>query len=227
MQDLLARIHELEETVARMQNSPAVGIVSSARNDPVLGPVVRLTLPDQDGKVTGEVQVAQRSCLGISDYHLPRPGERMLLHKMHNGPEGAIAHGAMYSISTTTPPQQNDQNHHTTWDDGSTMTVTPGGKGKGGMNLVCTTQITVDVNGGITVTTGGAISITAGGAVTVTAAGTVTVTAPLINANGVQIDNGGNVTIPGTLTVKGNVIFKAQGTIATHLTNEDGAGGGS
>src|SRR5258708_12697277 len=128
MQTFLERFHELEHTVARMQNSPCIGIVAVSKNDNVLGPVARFTLPDQDNKVTGFIQVAQKSCLGRSDYHLPRPGERMLVHKMNNGAEGAIAHGAMYSASVTTPPQGNDQNHHTTLNDTSPLTLTPAPK---------------------------------------------------------------------------------------------------
>jgi phage baseplate assembly protein gpV len=73
----------------------------------------------------------------------------------------------------------------------------------------------------------GAWTKAVGGAITITAGGNVTITAPMITLNGVTIDSSGNVSIPGTLTVKGNVSFRSQGTIATHLTNEDGSGGGA
>jgi len=77
----------------------------------------------------------------------------------------------------------------------------------------------IQVSGNWTKQVGGTISINAGGK--------ITVTAPMISLNGVLIDSSGNVTIPGTLTVQKTVTFNQDGTIATHLTNSDGSGGGA
>jgi hypothetical protein len=49
----------------------------------------------------------------------------MLIQKLGNGPEDAIATHALYSTSVAAPPQGSPDNDHTTFDDGSTLTVAP------------------------------------------------------------------------------------------------------
>lgn len=175
-----------EETLARAENDHCVGIVSDRKNDPVWGPVCRFTIPDQDGKVTGWIPIGQKSCVGTASYHLPRIGERMLIQKLGNGPEDAVATHALYSVSVAAPPQGSIDNHHSTFDDGSTMTVAPGS----GIHLVATNALTLDVNGGTTIATNGGITISSGG--------TITITAPSITLNA-------NVQINGNLNVNGTV----------------------
>jgi phage baseplate assembly protein gpV len=221
--DLLERIAELEHTVHRMQNSPCIGIVADAKNDPVLGPVARYSLPDQDGKTTAFIQVAQKSTLGTAHYHLPRIGERMIVHKLHNGPEGAFANGSLYGASTTTPPQGNTANEHVTFDDGSTLTVTP----SRGMNLVATTPLKIDCGAGISISLAGDYTINAGATVQITAGSPVTITAPNIVLNGCTIDSAGNLHVVGTLIVEGAVNFKTGGSASPNIVNTSGSGGGS
>jgi phage baseplate assembly protein V len=57
--------------------------------------------------------------------------------------------------------------------------------------------------------------------------GNVTVTAANVTIQGGTITLQGNVHITGSLTVDQTVTFNKDGSIATHLTNDDGAGGGS
>lgn len=208
------KVDEHDQNLARRENSVAVGIVSDRQNHAKWGPICRFTLPDQDGKVTGWIPVGQKSCVGTAHYHLPRIGERMLLHKLGNGPEAAIATHALYSVSVSAPPQGNEDNHHTTFDDGSTLTVAPGS----GIHIVATNALSLDVNAATTFNANGMINITCGG--------TVMITAPTINLNGVIIDSSGNVTIPGNLTVQGTTSLQLA-TANPHCTNTDGSGNGS
>jgi phage baseplate assembly protein gpV len=115
------RIDEHERTLNRAENDHVIGIVSDRRNDPQWGPICRFTLPDQDGKVTGWIPIGQKSCVGTANYFLPRIGERMLIQKLGNGPEDAVATNALYSTSVAAPPQGSVDNDHTTFDDGSTL----------------------------------------------------------------------------------------------------------
>jgi len=211
---LFDRIDEHERTLDRAENDHVIGIVSDRKNDKQRGPVCRFTLPDQDNKMTGWISIGQKSCVGVAEYHLPRIGERMLIQKLGNGPEDAIATHALYSTSVSAPPQASVDNHHSTFDDGSTLTVAPGS----GIHLVATNALTLDVNAGTTFNANGTISITCGG--------TVTITAPQINLNGVLIDSSGNVTIPGNLTVQGTTNLQLT-TASPHCLNSDGTGGGT
>ena len=204
------RVDEHERTLARAENDHVIGIVSDRRNDKQWGPVCRFTLPDQDGKVTGWIPIGQKSCVGTAEYHLPRIGERMLIQKLGNGPEDAVATHALYSTSVAAPPQGSPDNHHSTFDDGSTMTVAPGS----GIHLVATNALTLDVNAATTFNANGTISISCGG--------TVTITAPTINLNGVTIDSSGNMRIPGSLTVIGFTDCKGGGQTNPHMLNVDG-----
>ena len=204
------RIDEYGRTLDRAENDHCIGIVSDRRNDKQWGPICRFTIPDQDGKVTGWIPIGQKSCVGTAEYHLPRIGERMLIQKLGNGPEDAVATHALYSTSVAAPPQGSIDNDHTTFDDGSTLTVAPGS----GMHLVATNALTLDVNGATTYNANGTISISVGGQ--------FTVTAPSINLNGVIIDSNGNVTIPGNLTVQGFTNCQGGGTTTPHMTNADG-----
>jgi phage baseplate assembly protein V len=204
------RVTETERTLNRAESDHVVGIVSDRKNDPIWGPVARFTIPDQDNKVTGWIAVGQKSCVGTAEYFLPRIGERMLIQKLGNGPEDAVATAALYSTSVAAPPQGSPDNVHKTFDDGSTLTVAPGS----GMHLVATNALTLDV--------GGATTLNANGTITFSIGGTFSVTAPSINLNGVIIDSSGNVHIPGTLTVDGFTSCKGGGTTTPHMTNADG-----
>jgi phage baseplate assembly protein V len=204
------RLDEHERTLNRAENDHAIGIVSDRRNDPQWGPVCRFTLPDQDNKTTGWIAIGQKSCVGRAEYFLPRIGERMLIQKLGNGPEDAVATHALYSTSVAAPPQGSPDNDHVTLDDGSTLTAAPGS----GLHLVATNALTLDVNGATTWNANGPISISVGGQFIVTASS--------INLNGVIIDSSGNVTIPGTLTVNGFTSCKGGGTTTPHMTNADG-----
>jgi phage baseplate assembly protein V len=210
MKGLFDRVTNVERTLNRAETDHVIGIVSDRRNDKQWGPVARFTIPDQDNKVTGWISVGQKSCVGTAEYFLPRIGERMLIQKLGNGPEDAVATHALYSTSVSAPPQSSIDNDHKTFDDGSTLTVAPGT----GMHLVATNALTLDVDGATTFNANGTITISVGG--------TFQVTAPSINLNGVIIDSSGNVTIPGTLTVNGFTSCKGGGTTTPHMTNADG-----
>src|SRR6266481_6103673 len=109
------RIDEHERSLDRAENDHVIGIVSDRKNDKQWGPVCRFTLPDQDGKVTGWIPIGQKSCVGTAEYHLPRIGERMLIQKLGNGPEDAVATHALYSTSVSAPPQGSIDNQHATF----------------------------------------------------------------------------------------------------------------
>ena len=215
---------EHEAEINRSSADTAIAIVSDAKIDPIQGPVVRVTYTDCAGKVSAWLPYAQRNTVGTSNYSLPRLRERVIVQKLSNGRENAVVMGSIYSAAVSNPPQANPDDHTTTFDDGSTISIDPNQgtaeismtqdiqvlaganiltANNGTLTMESTGAIQIDGSSTLTVNIEALTAVTVHAAINVTASDTITVKAPLINLNGVRIDSSGNVTIPGTLTVKG------------------------
>jgi len=232
MSDFFESKRHLHHEVNKSSTDNLVGIVSDRKVDPVLGPVVKVTYPDCDGKVSPWLQVQQKSTIGTASFHLPQIRERVLVQKFANGREGGIVTGAIYCSSVSAPIQSSINNESQTLLDGSFFEMNPD-TGSASLSMTQSVQveagatIQVAANSAISINGGTTILVQGGGQITIVSAAEVLINAPSINANGMTIDSNGNVSIPGTLGVNGNVNFSAGGQIQTHLTNLDGAGGGA
>lgn len=213
--------------------------------------MIRVNYPDRDNMVSPWLPLMQKSTAGTQDFWMPRIGEQVhVLHTMDGDSQGIVL-GASYTSgnpstydarvastsktppakgpvpstggpSTSSPSSPNAR--HVTFEDKAFFEHNPD-NGTTTANTQGPLQIVT--TGYIHVSAGATIDVTAGSTIKIVGGGTVTITAPLIIANGVSIDANGNVIIPGTLQVTGNVTFKAGGSIQTHLQNLDGGGGGS
>jgi phage baseplate assembly protein V len=92
---------------------------------------------------------------------------------------------------------------------------------KGQIHIVTGGDLDADVTGNVVAN--------AGGDLTATITGNATITANQINLNGVIIDSSGDITLPAGKFVKADSFQGVAGApVATpHMTNNDGAGGGS
>jgi phage baseplate assembly protein V len=200
------KFQEHDHDLRRQSTGTSIGIVSDAKLDPKIGPVVRLTFPDRDGKVSAWTPYAQHGgTIGTASYKLPRVGERVLVHHLHNGPESGVAVGAIYSTAVSAPPQSGDpKNTQTTFDDGSTMMIKPMEAGGGAAEMSMIGPVKVSAGGLISLTANATISITGGGTITITSGSLVHISAPTINLNGIIIDSAGNASFPGNVSTQGN-----------------------
>jgi phage baseplate assembly protein gpV len=213
--------------------------------------MVRVNYPDRDNMVSPWLPLMQKSTAGAQDFWLPRIGEQVhVLHSADGDSQGVVL-GASYTSgnpttydarvastsnkppakgpapanggpSTRSPSSPNAR--HVVYDDGTFFEHNPDNS-----TTTANTQgpFQLATTGYVHVYSGATIDVTAGSTIKIVGGGTIMITAPLIIANGVSIDANGNVVIPGTLQVTGNVTFKAGGSIQTHLTNLDGQGNGS
>ena len=189
---------------------------------------VRVQYPDRDGLTTYWLPILNRTSAGSKQFSLPNIGDEVHVLHFPQAPETGIVLGATFNDMNPAPQLVGAQRsgngspndsvphtvsgpyaHHTLFADGTYEDYNPE-----------TSIKTTNTQGAINTVTVGPYTITSTNPITITSSGNITV-------NGVIIDPNGNMTIPGTLTVKGNVTFQASGSIATHLTNNDGAGGGS
>jgi phage baseplate assembly protein V len=195
-------------------NGPEVQIAYTDRN--IISDWTRIGVPGGSG--------------AFHHYHCPDIGDNVTVLHMPTGIEQGIVVCSNPTDNNPTFVPNSIDSHAMAGQDGSFFehepnsgTTTMAGIGhlhiQAGEALLYFATENVQVSGNWTKQVGGTITINAGGQ--------ITVTAPMISLNGVLIDSAGNVTIPGTLTVKGNVAFEATGTIATHLTNLDGSGAGA
>jgi phage baseplate assembly protein V len=190
------------------------GTVIDRRNG-ANGPEVRVSFPDRD--ISSDwLPVSQSGSGGMSFHHCPRVGANVLVAHIGTGVERGLVLGSNPTENGGSVIPNSLNSLAMLADDGAQFEYNPD-TGQLLVGGVATIKI---VGGGtITIVTGGDIDATAGGNANVTAA-TAT-----IKAGSITLD--GNVRITGTLTVVNTVTFQKDGTIATHLTNLDGAGAGS
>lgn len=195
------------------------------------GAEVRIAYPDR-GVTSDWLPVGQPTTGGASTHSCPRNNSNAIVLHLPTGIEqGVVICTTATDNGGAVIPQHIDE-VVSVFEDGAAIGYNPQ---SGVFNLVGVNQITIGAGGTVSLYSGGslllqisgAVNAKVGGAITISAGATVQITAPMINLNGVTIDQAGNVMIPGTLTVKGNVTLQSTGTIATHLVNADGAGGGS
>lgn len=174
-----------------------------------------VTYPDR-GYQTGFLNVLQRNTISNQDYTVPEVGEMVwVLHPPRARVRGLIL-GSVYTVHNP-PPYNVGSTRGMVFKDGTFMIYD-----------YKNNTYQINIKGKWTIVTTDAISMSGGTTISITAKGNITVTSQSqINLNGVIIDANGNVKIPGNLEVVQNVQFDAGGTINTHLTNIDGAGGGA
>jgi phage baseplate assembly protein V len=177
---------------------------------------VRVQYPDRDGLTTYWLPMLNRTSAGSKQFSLPNIGDEVHVLHFPQAQETGIVLGATFNDMNPAPQLisaggtvSGPYSHQTIYADGTYEDYNPE-----------TSVKTLNTQGAINTVTIGPYTISSQGPITITSSGNVTI-------NGVIVDPNGNVTVPGTLTVDGNVTFKASGTIQTHLTNQDGAGGGS
>lgn len=174
------------------------GRITKVKTSPSVAATV--TYPDR-GFQSQYLVVLQRNTIGHQDYYVPVPGEPVWVLMQGKSQYRGLILGSAYTDGCP-PPFNSTTVRGMKFADGSYIIYDTANSGNYQINLA--------------------------GKMTVTAATTLTITTKSdTTVNGVIIDTNGNVTIPGTLTVKGNVTFQTTGSIQTHLTNLDGAGGGS
>jgi len=169
---------------------------------------VRVQYLDKDGLVSQPLPVKQKGCRTTGSFYCPKIGDDVCVTVLPNGQEEGFVDGSFYNANNP-PPTIDPDCHHTTFADGTIIEYTEAlsavvGRTARAGQLRIKSQQPINI-----------------------ISGNIVVTAPMITLNGVTIDSSGNVHIPGTLTVDGSVRFNASGSIATHLTNDDGAGNGS
>lgn len=178
------------------------------------GPEVLVTYYDRD--ITSDwLPVGQQGASGMTMFYCPRVGDNVTVlhyptaietgvvictHPTSNG--GAIQPDSINSVALM-------------GDNGEQMSYNPDTK-----------TLALQGLGTVAISASGDTNQQSNGNMTVIVGGTFKVTAAQINLNGVLIDSGGNVTIPGDLTVLGNTNLEL--TIANpHCLNTDGSGGGT
>ena len=188
------------------------------------GPQVKVVYPDRDGVTSDWLPVGQAGSAGTGFHYCPRVGDNVTVAHFPTGIEQGMVIGTNPTPNNPAfkPRSLNAVAMQT--DDGAYFEHDPDA---GCLSLAGIATLYLQSKGELSAAIGTTVTLTSGGTITVTAGGTVKNTAPKIKFNGVLNDSSGNVTIPGTLTVQQNVQFNATGSIATHLANNDGAGGGS
>lgn len=177
------------------------GRITKVKTSPSIAATV--SYPDR-GFQSQYLVVLQRNTIGHQDYYVPVPGEAVWVLMQGKSQYRGVILGSAYTDNCP-PPFNSTTVRGMKFSDGS---------------YIIYDAATGGTSGNYQISLAGQANITAGTTLTITTKSNTTV-------NGVIIDTNGNMTIPGTLTVKGNVTFQAGGTIQSHLTNLDGAGGGS
>jgi len=169
---------------------------------------VRVQYLDKDGLISKPLPVKQKGSRTTGSFYCPKVGDDVCVTMLPNGSEDGFVDGSFYNTGNP-PPTVDPDCHHTTFADGTiieyveALPATVGRAGRAGQLRVKSAQ---------------PINITSGAVMVI--APSVTIQAPSITLQG-------NVHITGTLTVDDNVSFGKGGSIATHLTNNDGQGNGS
>ena len=178
----------------RYKTLATVAVVSERKNDPVRGPLVRVTWPET-GKTSAWFPVLQSGTVGTTWFRCPRLGERVIVTRFADGSEKGVVVGAIYNGSVRSPSQDNLDNLHITFDDGTAITFDPANStltldSKGPINLKTKGPVKLESEGDVELTTKANLSAKA--------SGKATVEAP-------NVELKGNVKIAGDLTVEGGL----------------------
>jgi phage baseplate assembly protein V len=204
-----------------------IAVVAGRKNDPVRGPMVRVTWNDSR-KTSTWLPVAQQGTVGMSWFRCPRIGERVKVTRLVGGPELGIVEGSVYDSYVKSPVQDNLDNLHVTFDDGTSITFDPSNS-----------TLTLDSKGPINLKTKGPIKLESEGDVEVDtqanlnakASGKATVEAPDIELKG-NVKVTGNLTVEDALTAEGvqfnsDIKVTGNGTASGLWIDSTGAGVGS
>jgi phage baseplate assembly protein V len=178
------------------------------------------------GYQTNFIPCLQKNTLGAQEFYVPEPGETVWVLHPANSPETGLILGSVYTVKN--PPPYNTKNKRgIVFADGGYVIYDVTGAGTYAIHVPGRVQLT---SGGDTdVTTGanlnakvtGDVVATVSGALTATISGTANITAPNIELHG-------NTKVFGTLRCTGFFTADVGGTtLSSHITNADGAGGGS
>jgi len=204
-----------------------IAVVAGRKNDPVRGPMVRVTWNDSR-KTSTWLPVEQQGTVGMSWFRCPRIGERVKVTRLVGGPELGIVEGSVYDSYVKSPVQDNLDNLHVTFDDDTSLTFDPS-----------TSTLTLDSKGSINLKTKGPIKLESEGDVELTtkaslnakASGKATVEASDIELKG-RVKITGDLTVEGALTSDGaqftkDISVKGNGTASGLWIDSTGAGVGS
>jgi phage baseplate assembly protein V len=195
------------------------------------GAQVQVSLPDR-GITTDWIPVGQTGSAGTISHFCPRIGDNVVVASFGTGIEmgTVIATNCTPNNPSFQPRSLNSTS--TQFDDGSLFEYDPDA-GCLSINGVATIyvnalgQVQIIAGGDIDVTTRGNCNVTVSGNLTASVTGNANVTAATATIQAATITLEGNVMVTGTLQVMEAVQFDSTGTIASHLTNLDGEGGGS
>jgi len=211
----------------RYRTLAAIAVVSERENDPVRGPLVRVTWPET-GKTSAWLPVLQSGTVGTTWFRCPRLGERVIVTRFADGPEQGVVAGAIYNGSVKSPTQDNLDNLHVTFDDGTTLTFDPSNStltldSKGPINFKTKGPVKLESEGGIELITQANLNAKV--------SGTATIEAPNIALKG-DVNITGNLTVEGSLTAEGadfnsDIKVTGNGTASGLWIDSTGAGVGS
>jgi phage baseplate assembly protein V len=195
------------------------------------GAEVRVAYPDR-GVTSDWLPIGQQNGGGAMTHNCPRNNSNVIVLHLPTGIEQGVVICTTATDNGGALIPDHIDSHVMAFEDGAAFGYNPQ---SGVLNVIGVNQINVGAGGTVSLYAGGALLLqvsgnvvkTVGGTITISAGGNITITAPQISLNGVLIDSSGNVTIPGTLTVKGITQLQAGGTATPKLTNQDGSGGGS
>ena len=192
-----------------------IAVVAGRKNDPVRGPMVRVTWNDSR-KTSTWLPVAQQGTVGMTWFRCPRIGERVKVTRLVGGPELGIVKGSVYDSYVKSPTQDNLDNLHVTFDDGTSITFDPSNStltldSKGPINLKTKGPIKLQSEGDIEVETQANLSARVSETATVETEGPINVK----TKGPVKIDSEGDV----ELITQANLNAKVSGTATVEAPN--------
>jgi len=195
------------------------------------GPEVRVTYPDR-GVTSDWFPVSQPASGGLSFHVVPRIGTNVIVGHLGTGIERGVVLGSSPTQNGGAVIPDHINTVAALFDDGTQISHNPT---TGAFQMIGPKTALFAVGGDIammsdsvwTINCSGKCNVTSGGDCNINAGGNAFVSAANVTVQGGTITLQGNTHITGTLTVDDVVRFNKTGSIATHLTNNDGAGGGS
>jgi phage baseplate assembly protein gpV len=199
------------------------GTVVDRRNG-LYGPEVMVSYPDR-GVTSTWLSVGQLGAAGAAFHFCPRIGDNVTTLHFPTGVEQGIVIAANATANNPSFVPNSIDALAVATENGAYFEHEPQ---SGTLTVAGVASFHLSINGDVIsynggtwhLTVGGDLQAQVGGAANITANGSATIKAPAITLDG-------PVTVTKTLTVGGNVTFEGQGTIAAHLQNLDGAGGGA
>ena len=204
-----------------------IGVVSERKNDPVRGPLVRVTWPET-GKTSALFPVAQSGTLGIRIFRCPRLGEEVSVVRLANGPEQGVVTGSIYNSRVRSPKLDNLDSLLIEFDDGTTLTVDPSNST---LTLVSKGPINLKTKGPIKLESEGDVEVDTQANLNAKVSGKATVEAPSVELKG-SVKIIGDLTVEGALTSDGaqfnkDIKVTGNGTASGLWIDSTGAGVGS